>query len=124
MKFISKRMWYIKTSPYQPSHVTNYFRIKRRLCHLGFNRAIGIPFVQQVVSWESMNKLHGTSSNLAFLNQLSPFNESHFSFLMKSSFNSNCISLILALKPSKVCAKDFATCRLYPSKFLRNTSHP
>jgi hypothetical protein len=61
-------MWYRKTNPYRTSQVTNSFKIKMRLCHLGFRKAMEIPFGQQVDLWEAMNKLHGTSSILAFLN--------------------------------------------------------
>jgi hypothetical protein len=63
---------------------------------------MGIPFGQQVDLWETMNKLHGTSSILAFLNHFSPFNGSLVALLMKSSVISNCTSPTLALKPSKV----------------------
>jgi hypothetical protein len=112
MQFIRKQMWYRKNNPYRPSHLTNCFRIKKRLCHLGFNRVIGIPFIQQVVLWEAMNKIHGTSSILEFLNHLSPFDRSPEALLMKSSINSNYISPILALKLSNVCANDLETERL------------
>jgi hypothetical protein len=92
--------------------VTNYFKIKTRLCDLGFIKEMGIPFVQQVDLREAMNKIHGTSSILAFLNHLSPFNGSHAALVMKSSVISNSTSPTLALKSSKVCAKAYATWRL------------
>jgi hypothetical protein len=76
MNNISNRTWYRKTKPYRPSHVINCFKIKIRLCHLGFRKAMGIPLGQQVDLRETMNKLHGTSSILAFLNHFSPFNGS------------------------------------------------
>jgi hypothetical protein len=69
---------------------------------------MGIPFVQQVDLREAMNKLHGTSSILAFLNHLSYINGSIVALLIKFSVISNCTSPNLALNPSKVCAKAFS----------------
>jgi hypothetical protein len=112
MNNIRNPMWYRKNNPYQPSHVINCFKIKRRLCHLGLIKEMGIPFGKQVGLRETMNKLHGTSSILTFLNHFSPFNGSHVSLVMKSSVISNCTSSTLAPKPLKVYAKVCATGRL------------
>jgi hypothetical protein len=59
-----------------------------------------------------MNKLHGTSSILAFLNHFYPFNGSLVTRLMKSYVISNYTSPTMALKLSKVYAKVSATERL------------
>jgi len=102
---ISNRMWYRKTNPYQPSHVIICFKIKMRLCHLGFRKEMRIPFGHQVDLRETMNKLHQTSSILTFLNHISPFKGSRVARHMKSSVIYDCTLLTLTLKPSKSMQK-------------------
>jgi hypothetical protein len=50
----------------------NYLKITNKQCHLVFNRDIGIPLSQHRIFREVKNKLHGTFSNLVFLNHFFP----------------------------------------------------
>jgi hypothetical protein len=77
MNNINSQMWYKNTKPYWPSHVINCFKIKIRLCHLGFRREIGIPLGKQLDLRETMKKIHGDILHFGIFKPL-------FSFLWES----------------------------------------
>ena len=124
MKFINKRMWYRKTRPKQPSHVTNFLRIASKPCHRFFNKDIGIPLSQQLIFLDVKNNLHITSSTLVFLNHFFPLNGRPVAWPKNSSVTLTWMSPTLAQQPSKYRENSWAVCKLKPWSFSRNLSHP